>query len=216
MRDRQCYMDPGRGATIRMEGVYAPDSPRTVNSHGSGNPITIAEFHCPPSRDGMTPLSVIGEDDVMQFPKVRMHMVLALLVFSWGVWAQVKTDRDVEIHKNAKLIVTAPAPDIPEDIAKQYQTFLPIFEEVLKASLPDQSDECALTLRVSIGVKEIGAAKVKRPMARISAFRRNSRQEYVGSFILYSYMTSGMVSKEETEQFLKKQILDPAECKKAD
>jgi hypothetical protein len=143
-------------------------------------------------------------------------MVLALLVFSWGVWAQVKTDRDVEIHKNAKLIVTAPAPDIPEDIAKQYQTFLPIFEEVLKASLPDQSDECALTLRVSIGVKEIGAAKVKRPMARISAFRRNSRQEYVGSFILYSYMTSGMVSKEETEQFLKKQILDPAECKKAD
>jgi hypothetical protein len=162
----------------------------------------------------MTPLSVNGEDYAMQFPNVRMHMVLALLIFSWGVCAQEKTDRDVEIHKNVKLIITAPAPDIPEDIANQYRGFLPILEEVLKQDTSDQSDECSLTLRVAIGIKEIGSAKTKRPMARVTAFRRNSKQEYIGSFILYSYATSGPVNKEETDQFLKKQILDPAECKK--
>jgi hypothetical protein len=162
----------------------------------------------------MTPLSVNEEDDAMQFPNVRMPMVLALLVFSWSVLAQDKTDRDVEMHKNVKLIETAAAPDIPEDIVTQYRSFLPIFEDALKQNTKDQSDECSLTLRVAIAVKEIGSGKIKRPMARVSAFRRNSKQEYLGTLILYSYATSGVVSKEETEQFLKKQILEPAECSK--
>lgn len=164
----------------------------------------------------MTPLSVSGEDDVMQFPNVRMPIALVLLVFSWSVWAQEKTDRDVEIHKNVKLVITAAAPDIPDDIANQYQGFLPIFQEALKQDTKDQSDECSLTLRIAIAVKEIGSGKIKRPMARVTAFRRNSKQEYVGTFILYSYATSGPVNKEETEQFLKKQILEPSECTKTD
>ncbi len=164
----------------------------------------------------MTPLSLIGEEDAMQFPKVRMYMVLALLVFSWSVWAQEKTDREAEIHKNIKIIILAPAPDIPADIANQYKSFLPIFEEALKESIGDQTDECGLTIRLSAGIKEIGSAKVKRPMARITAYRRNSRQEFVGSLILYSYATAGLVNKEETAQFLAKQILDPAACKKAE
>jgi hypothetical protein len=187
-----------------------------ASSCGSGNPVNLAKFQYVPSGDGMTPLSVIGEEDAMQVPKVRMLMALSLLLLSWGVGAQEKTDRDLEIHKNVKLVITAPAPDIPEDIATQYKSFLPIFEDVLKQNIPDQTDECSLTLRLSIAVKEVGSAKVKRPMARINAYRRNSRQEYVGSLILYSYTTAGMVNKEETEQFLKKQILDPAECKKAE
>jgi len=164
----------------------------------------------------MTPWSLIGEIDAMQFPKVRIHMVLALLVLSWSVLAQEKIDRDVQIHKNVKLIILAPAPDIPEDITTQYKSFIPVMEEALKESIGDQTDECGLTIRLSIGVKEIGSAKVKRPMARVTAYRRNSRQEYVGTLILYSYTTQGLVNKEETEQFLKKQILDPAECKKSE
>ncbi len=152
----------------------------------------------------------------MQFPNIRMFVALAFLLFSWSVWAQEKVDREVEIHKNIKLIEMAAAPETPEDILKQYQGFLPIFEEALKGSTTDQSDECTLTLRVTAGIKEIGSAKTKRPMARVSAFRRNSKQEYLGTFILYSYITAGPVNKEETAQFLKKQILEPAECRKAE
>ena len=150
----------------------------------------------------------------MQFSSIRMHLVLALLIFPVGVWAQEKVEREVEIHKNVKLTILAATPDTPEDLGGQYRSFLPIFEEVLKQNTKDQSDECSLTLRLSFGIKEIGSAKVKRPMAKVTAFRRNSKQEFLGTLILYSYATSGLVNKEETEQFLKKQILEPAECSK--
>jgi hypothetical protein len=142
-------------------------------------------------------------------------MFLALLFFSWNLSAQEKPDREVEIHKNVKLIELGVSPDIPEDLAKQYRGFLPILEASLKESTTDQPDECSLTLRVNAGFKEIGASKTKRPFARISAFRRNSKQEYVGQFILYSYANSGPVNKDETIQYLKKQILEPSECRKA-
>ncbi len=160
----------------------------------------------------MIPQGLIGEDDDMQFPNFRMRWMLVLLCFSWSVLAQNRADREVVLHKNVKLLILAAGSDIPEDIAKQYASFLPIFEDVLKQNTSDQSDECALTVRISAGVKEIGAAKTKRPMARVTAFRRNSKQEFVGIFLLYSYITSDLVSKEETEQFLKKQILEPAAC----
>ncbi len=152
----------------------------------------------------------------MRFRNVRMVAALAFLFFSWSVGAQEKPDREVEVHRNVKLIIMAPGPDIPEAIGAQYRNFLPILEQVLKENTTDQSDECALTLRVSPGIREIGAAKVQRAQARVTAFRRNSKQEYLGNFILYSYVTSGPVNKEETAQFLKKQILDPAECRKAE
>lgn len=152
----------------------------------------------------------------MRFPKHLPSVVLALLFVSWSVWAQEKAEKEVEIHKNIKLIHMGIGPDIPEDIAKQYRNFLPVLEDSLKESTTDQPDECFLTLRVAAGIKEIGTAKTKRARARITAFRRNSKQEYVGDLILYSYMTAGPVNKEETVQFLKKQILEPAECKKAE
>ncbi len=151
----------------------------------------------------------------MQFPKTLTFTLLVFLSFSWTLWAQDKVDREVEIHKNIKLVLLSPTPDIPEDVVKQYQAFLPVLETSLKETTNDQPDECVLTLRVAAGVREIGAAKTKRPMARVIAFRRNSKQEYHGSFILYSYVSAGPVNKEETAQFLKKQILEPAECRKA-
>jgi hypothetical protein len=145
-----------------------------------------------------------------------MLIALAFLFCSWSVWAQENNAREVEIHKNIKLVVVAPTAEIPQDMAAQYKSFLPIFEQALRESTVDQSDECALTLRVTSTFKEVGAAKVKRPYAHVTAFRRNSRQEYVGSFNLYSYINSGPVNKEETGQFLKKQILEPAECRKTE
>jgi hypothetical protein len=155
-----------------------------------------------------------GEDGVMQFPKTLIIVFLAFLCFSGTLWAQDKTDREVEIRKNIKLIVLSPGADIPEEVTKQYQAFLPVLESSLKESTTDQSDECLLTLRVAAGIKEIGAAKTKRPMAKVTAYRRNSKQEYLGTFLLYSYVMAGPVNKEETMQFLKKQILEPAECRK--
>ena len=152
----------------------------------------------------------------MQFRNIPMFAVLAFLLFSLSVWSQEKIDREVEIHKNVKLIELASAPDIPVDMTKQCLSFLPVFEEALKENTTDQPDECSLTLRVTCGIREIGSSKIQRPMARVTAFRRNSRQEYLGTFILYSYVTAGPVNKEETTQFLKKQILEPAECRKAE
>jgi hypothetical protein len=152
----------------------------------------------------------------MQFPKTTYFIVLAVLFFSWSVLAQEKPDRELEIHKNVKLVELVVGPDIPEDLVKQYRAFLSILEDSLKESTTDQSDECYLTIRVSAGVKEVGSAKTKRPLARITAFRRNSKQEYLGQFILYSYLNASLVNKDETIQFLKKQVLEPAECRKAE
>ena len=147
----------------------------------------------------------------MQFPKIGACLAVAsLLLISPGL-AQQK-EREVEIHKNVKLIEMSIPNDLPQDIVEQYRAFLPILTESLKENTKDESDKCALTLRVTAGVREIGSAKTKRPMASISAFRRNSKREYLGSFILYSYVNSGPVNKEETTQFLLKQILEPAAC----
>lgn len=105
------------------------------------------------------------------------------------------------------------ATDAPADIVAQHKTFTPVFEQVLKKITSDENDDCALTIRLTLGFKEIGSAKVKRPTARVAAYRKGARQEFIGTFVLYSYVNSGMVNEEETEQFLRKQILEPAVCK---
>ena len=151
----------------------------------------------------------------MRLPKAPVFIALTVLLFSLSTWAQ-DSDREVEIRKYVKVIIAAAGSDIPAEIAGQYKAFLPLFETVLKENVTDQSEECALTVRVLPGIKEIGAAKTKRPTARVTAFRKNSKQEFVGVIILYSYANSGPVNKEEIEQFLKRQVLQPAECRKAD
>ncbi len=160
------------------------------------------------------PGSLIQEGEDMQIPKIRIVTAVAFLMFCWNAWSQEKVDREVEIHKNIKLIIMIPASDLPEDMTAQYRSFLPILEAALKENTTAQSDECFLTIRVSAGFKEIGSAKTKRAIARISAFRRNSKQEYLGNLILYSYINAGPINKEEAMQFLQKQILDPAQCVK--
>jgi hypothetical protein len=148
----------------------------------------------------------------MRLPKVPMLIALAFPFFLWELGAQERSDREIEIHKNVKLIESSATPDIPADLAVQYQNFLPTFKEALKESTKDQPDESVLILRVAAGFKEVGSAKTKRAQARVTAFCRNSKQEYIGNLILYSYVTNGPVNKEETAQFLKKQILEPLEC----
>jgi hypothetical protein len=148
----------------------------------------------------------------MHFLKIRMLLVLAVLLFPWAVWPQENIERELTVRNNVKLIVMAPTPEIPEGIQKQFRAFLPTFEQVLKDNTTAQSDECSLTLRIAAGLKEIGALKVRRPFVRVTAFRRNSKQEYVATLLLYSYISSGPVNAEETAQFLKTQILEPAEC----
>jgi hypothetical protein len=150
----------------------------------------------------------------MQFPKIQTHLIIGILLFSWSVWAQENSGREVQIHKNVKLIEMPVATDIPEDIAAQHRAFSPIFEQALKKTTNDEAEDCALTIRITLGVKEIGSAKVKRPTARVTAFRKGAKQEFVGTLILYSYENSGMLNAEETERFLKKQILEPAACEK--
>lgn len=143
---------------------------------------------------------------------VPMVAVLAVLGMLGTIAAQEESDREIEIHKNVKLIQIAEKPGLPADLASQYRGFLPVFREVLKENTKDHSADNYLVLRVEPGVKEIGSAKTKRAQARVTSFCRNSKKEYIGSFILYSYLTQGPVNKEETEQFLRKQILDPLEC----
>jgi hypothetical protein len=152
----------------------------------------------------------------MKFPKYQAFATLAFLIFSWSAWGQENTNREVDIHKNVKLIESAIPEDFPKELVQDYKNFLPILEESLKENTTDQSESCAVTVRVTAAVKEIGAAKTKRPMASIAAFRKNSKQEFLGSFLLYSYINSGPVNKEETTGFVKKQILDPVACPKED
>ena len=150
----------------------------------------------------------------MRFFNIRILAAVAALALCSGAQAraQGKAQREVTIHENVRLVIMAPDQDLSEEIRKQYEAFLPLFEEVVKESTTDETDQCALTIRISAEMKEVGSAKTQRPLARVSAFRRNSRQEFVATFILYSYLTAGPVNKEETEQFLKKQILDCVIC----
>jgi hypothetical protein len=148
----------------------------------------------------------------MQFPNIWVRLVLGILFLSWIVCAQDNAGREVQICKNVKLIEMPATGDIPDDIATQHKAFSPILESTLRKITADETEECALTIRVTMGFKEIGAAKTKRPTARVTAFRKGAKQEFVGTMILYSYVNSGMVNEEETEQFLRKQILEPAAC----
>lgn len=152
----------------------------------------------------------------MRFLNIRILAAVAAVCLGAGAQAQERVQREVTVHENVRLVILAPAEDLPEEVRKQYQAFLPLFEEALKEATTNETDPCALTIRVSAGVKEVGSAKTQRPLARVSAFRRNSRQEFTATFILYSFLTAGPVDKEETAQFLKKQILDCAICNSGD
>ena len=151
----------------------------------------------------------------MQVAKIRMFVALIVLILAWSVSApaqQGKVERETTIHENVNLIALAPADDLSGEIQKSYRDFLPLFEEVLKENTSSESDTCALTLRLTPGVREVGAKKTQRPQVQVNSFRKNSRQEFVATFILYSYINEGPVDREETTQFLNRQVLNVAEC----
>ena len=144
----------------------------------------------------------------MRFGHIPIFLVFTVFLVC-GLGAQDKAGREINVHKNVLLIEAEVPQELTQEFKNKYQKFLPVFEEVLKESTSEQSSDGALIVRVVPGIKEIGAAKTKRVIARISAYRRNSKREFVGSLILHSYATGDTVSKEEIEQFLKKQILSP-------
>jgi hypothetical protein len=123
-----------------------------------------------------------------------------------------RSGRQSNIHQNVRLIELKEPNDIPTEIADEYRAFLPMFNEVLQKNTIDQPEEKQMTIRVQAGVKEIGSAKTRRALAHVTLSCRNSTRQYVGDLILYSYLTDGPVNEEETEQFLRKQILEPSEC----
>jgi hypothetical protein len=152
--------------------------------------------------------------ETMRFLKALISSTLLSLMFAWSVCAQENIDREVDIHRNVKLYFSAASPEIPAGITSQYLAFLPMLESVLKENIVNQTDDCALTIKVSPIVREIGSVnKTKRAVAKITAYRKNAKQEFSGNLFLYSFINSDVVSKEETQQFLKRNILDPAECK---
>jgi hypothetical protein len=128
------------------------------------------------------------------------------------VLAQESAGQETQIHRNVRLVELEASPGVPANLSGQYEKFLPMFRDVLKENTKNQTDDKSLVINVSAGVKEVGAAKTPRAQARVTAFCRNSRREYVGNFILHSYVNNGPVTREETEQFLRKQILEPMEC----
>jgi hypothetical protein len=144
---------------------------------------------------------------------MRQHHALIfwalMLLFCGSLGAQEKVGSEVDIHKNVKLIEMGTPQNMAEELKSKYEKFLPLFVETLKENTSEQPSESALTFRIVPAVKEIGSAKTKRVFAKITAYRKNARSEYVGSLLLHSYATGEPVSKEEIGQFLTKQILGP-------
>jgi len=132
---------------------------------------------------------------------------LILMLLAGSLAAQEGSE--ITVHKNVRLIEMAIPENIPKELADKYRAFLPVFEKTLIENTSEQTSENAITFRVVPGIKEIGSAKTKRVYARITAYRKNSKNEYVGSLLLHNYATGKLVSKEEIAQFLAQQILKP-------
>jgi hypothetical protein len=137
-------------------------------------------------------------------------LVLALmLMFLATSGAQVAPERQIDLHDNVRLLLMPMPQDMPKELKARYESFLPLFEEALKENTSDRKPESALTLRLVPGTKEIGAAKTKRAIAKITAYCKDSKREFIASFLIYNYATGGTVNKEDISQFLKQQILGP-------
>jgi hypothetical protein len=83
----------------------------------------------------------------MRFNKGFIGTTLLLLFFC-SLAAQEKSAREIDIHKNVKLIEMAIPGNMPEDLQLKYKSFLPVFIETLEAATSEQSSENALTFRI--------------------------------------------------------------------
>jgi hypothetical protein len=170
-----------------------------------------------PKNAGVTAERIINlEERVMRYDVISILIVflaLAFLCFPWVVKAQEVVSQVIEIHRNVRLIETPVLADLPEELKQDYEHFLPMLEESLRAMTSDESEECALTIQVGAGFKEYGAAKVKKVFARLTAYRRNSNLQFVARIYMHNFATDAFVSMEEISDFLQQQVLGPAQCK---
>ena len=136
-------------------------------------------------------------------------LFLFMLLPLWSVPAQEKPEREIDIHDNVRLLEMPIPQDLPEEFKAKYQVFL----QQLKTALTEKTAECssaeAITVQVRPGIREVGFNRTKRPMASVTAFKKNSGNEFRGDLLLHSYATGETVNKEEIEKFLTRQILDP-------
>jgi hypothetical protein len=143
---------------------------------------------------------------------IRIQILFLLLFLPlWGVKAQEKAERETDIHNNVRLIEMPVPRDMPEEFKAKYQFFLEQLKTSLKEKTVEQSAAGAITIQVRPGIKEIGLNRTKRPMASITAFKKNSTSEFCGDLLLYSYSTGDTVNKQEIESFLTQHFLSPME-----
>lgn len=143
----------------------------------------------------------------------KLLLFFSLLILTCNLASPQKALRETTIHKNVKLIEMAMPQDMPEELKAKYQAIMPVFEEVLAANTTDQAPENEITFRITPDIKEIGAAKTKRIIVRVVAFRRNSTLEFVGNLLLHSYTTGENVTRKEIETCLKIHLLEPLNMK---
>jgi hypothetical protein len=138
---------------------------------------------------------------------IRATILCLLMLLPLGAIKAQEKGFETDIHSNVRLI-TMPIPDeMPPDFKAKYLMFLSQLKESIKAKTTERTPADALIFQVRPGIKEIGAAKTKRPMASIVAFKKDSRSEFRGDILLFNYATGENVSREDIDKFLAKQIM---------
>jgi hypothetical protein len=135
-------------------------------------------------------------------------LFLLLLLPLWSAKSQEKAESETDIHKNVRLIEMPAPQDMPEEFKGKYQAFLQQLKTAIEANTSEHESTNALTIQVRAGIKEVGSNKTKRPIASIVGFRKDSKTEYYGDILLYSYLTGADVNKDEIESFLNSKILN--------
>ncbi|MDM7994997.1 MAG: hypothetical protein QUT30_04835 [Acidobacteriota bacterium] len=141
----------------------------------------------------------------IQMPVLFMFLFLPLAIGN----AQEKAEHEVDIHSNVKLLEMPIPQDMPEELKAKYQIFVQRLKDALQESTSERTEASALTIQVRPGVKEIGAAKTKRALARVTGYKKDSKAEYFANIFLHSYETGDTVNKTEIEKFLSQQIFGP-------
>jgi hypothetical protein len=136
-------------------------------------------------------------------------LIGAFVLLPCHIKAQQKPQRELKLYDNVKVIEVSDISETQKKFNDEYQRFLPLFEKVLKNITANWPAGSELTVRVALGVKKVGSAKIQRPFAEVTAFRKESKREFVGTLLLYSYVTRGPVNSQEIEQFLNRQIIGP-------
>ena len=144
----------------------------------------------------------------MRSTSIQVLFIL-LLIHIGTAKAQETAERETDIHNNVRLLEMPVPPDMPQELRVKYELFVQRLKEALAENTSERDAISALTIQVRPGVKEIGANKTKRALARIAGYRKDSKGEFFGNLYLHSYETGDTVNKKEIERFLTQQIFNP-------